>query len=414
MNKTTRRALPAPLLAPLVLAILAAFPPQAAAGPDLCIAGDCRGDQRSGIGFSVPPVLLNPTNTLRVFELTGPIQPGAGVPGIRLDTAVGVDLTVRAGTAAGRITIVTDGAPGIAVANRGRPATPQPDPFFGVAIPGSPQAPGGVVRVENHGDITTTGRGAHGISALSNTAGYPDSMVADLRNYDPSGISFKVTSIKAPDGSDAALGTAVKPVIVYTSTGPDGLTRIDGYGPPAGSFTVSENGTVLFARGTDFDTLLDAGPVTVTMPITVSGLRAGVELPGQQGQLVAQVKKNEQGQIETQTWAHFTTYGDTEMGATGGTAWPDVRGYMRELAAQAEGAGGGSGTAPEVQALLQGAPAGVGAFSVVGQVDRTIAELAAGLDLFNTGGVVFRVGYAGKYSSRLESHSATLKVSMPF
>jgi uncharacterized protein YhjY with autotransporter beta-barrel domain len=387
MNKTTRRALPSPLLAPLVLAILAAFPPLATAGPDLCIAGDCRGDQRSGIGFSVPPDVLNATNTLRVFELTGPILPGAGTPGIRLDTAVGVDLTVRAGTAGGRIGIVANGAPGIAVANRGRPAAPQPDPFFGVAIPGSPQAPGGVVRVENHGDITTTGRDAHGISALSNTAGYPESMVDDLKNYDPAGITFKVTSIKAPDGSEGTLGAAVKPVIVYTSTGPDGLTRIDGYGPPAGSFTVSENGTVLFARGTDFDTLLDAGPVTVTMPITVSGLRGGVERPGQQGQLVAQVSKNEQGQIETQTWAHFPTYGDTEMGATGGTAWPDVRGYMRELAAQAEGSGGG-GNSVTVQhlsgAIETGGPAAHGVYANSRGIDGVIGREGGGFFSFGS------------------------------
>jgi hypothetical protein len=73
-----------------------------------------------------------------------------------------------------------------------------------------------------------------------------------------------------------------------------------------------------------------------------------------------------------------------------------------------------SGSAPRTEATLQGVPAGVGPLTVQGQIDRTIGELGAALDVLNTGGTVLRLGYTGQFSRHIESHSAMLKFSMPF
>jgi hypothetical protein len=71
---------------------------------------------------------------------------------------------------------------------------------------------------------------------------------------------------------------------------------------------------------------------------------------------------------------------------------------------------------PELRtsATLQGAPTGVAPFSVTEQLDRTRAEVAAGIDMFTARGVVLRLGYTGRISSHSEQHEGSFKVSVPF
>ncbi|WP_298828182.1 autotransporter outer membrane beta-barrel domain-containing protein [uncultured Piscinibacter sp.] len=73
-----------------------------------------------------------------------------------------------------------------------------------------------------------------------------------------------------------------------------------------------------------------------------------------------------------------------------------------------------SGTSPQTQATLQGAPDSVAPFTVQGQIDRTLAEVSASLDLLDRSGTVLRLGYGGLFGPQLRRHTATLKVSMPF
>jgi len=70
-------------------------------------------------------------------------------------------------------------------------------------------------------------------------------------------------------------------------------------------------------------------------------------------------------------------------------------------------------TNPEITALLQGAPIGVAPFRVSGRMDRTFAEVDTGIDLIRIDGVVFRLQYLGRFSSKTRQHQGALKVSAP-
>ncbi|MEJ2574465.1 MAG: autotransporter domain-containing protein [Gammaproteobacteria bacterium] len=73
-----------------------------------------------------------------------------------------------------------------------------------------------------------------------------------------------------------------------------------------------------------------------------------------------------------------------------------------------------AGAAPEIVASFQGAPAGVAPFSVNGDIDKTYADVEAGLDVMGTDRAVVRAGYVGHYSNTVQSFSATIKLSIPF
>lgn len=72
-----------------------------------------------------------------------------------------------------------------------------------------------------------------------------------------------------------------------------------------------------------------------------------------------------------------------------------------------------AGTA-SVTASLQGAPVGTAPFVTENRMNRTFGDLALGLDVLRANGTVFRLGYAGQFSSRSKDHNATLKVAVPF
>jgi outer membrane autotransporter protein len=67
-----------------------------------------------------------------------------------------------------------------------------------------------------------------------------------------------------------------------------------------------------------------------------------------------------------------------------------------------------------VQAMLQGAPDGTGYFGVSQSLDRTVRELAAGVDVLTGANVTLRVGYSGQFSASGATHGATLKFSRSF
>ncbi|MGV8990574.1 MAG: autotransporter outer membrane beta-barrel domain-containing protein [Thiobacillus sp.] len=73
-----------------------------------------------------------------------------------------------------------------------------------------------------------------------------------------------------------------------------------------------------------------------------------------------------------------------------------------------------SGATTGVTASLQGAPVGTAPFTTESTMDKNYADLTLGVDTLSTGGAVFRISYTGQYSEHTESHSASLKVAIPF
>jgi uncharacterized protein YhjY with autotransporter beta-barrel domain len=73
-----------------------------------------------------------------------------------------------------------------------------------------------------------------------------------------------------------------------------------------------------------------------------------------------------------------------------------------------------SGTTPSIAAALQGAPAGVGPFTVESKMDKTYGDVSVGVDVLGKDGITLRVGYTGQFSSHSSFNSGGLKLSIPF
>ena len=73
-----------------------------------------------------------------------------------------------------------------------------------------------------------------------------------------------------------------------------------------------------------------------------------------------------------------------------------------------------SGTTTGITASLQGAPAGTAPFTTESTMDKTYADLTLGVDTLSVKGTALRVSYTGQFSEHAESHSASLKLSVPF
>jgi hypothetical protein len=65
-------------------------------------------------------------------------------------------------------------------------------------------------------------------------------------------------------------------------------------------------------------------------------------------------------------------------------------------------------------AHFQGAPDGTGSFNTTMEADSVIARIGAGLQVTTAKGVDFRLQYDGELSSKIASHSGTLRVMVPF
>jgi outer membrane autotransporter protein len=73
-----------------------------------------------------------------------------------------------------------------------------------------------------------------------------------------------------------------------------------------------------------------------------------------------------------------------------------------------------SDTGPDLEATLQGAPAGVVPFTTAGRLDTTVAAVSAGVNILTEQGYSWRIGYKGQFSDRVEDHGAMVKLSIPF
>jgi len=305
-----------------LLFLLAALPQVANSANDACSGGVCQGNQSAGISITAPP------NTLNVKNLTGPIQPSSGTSGIRLNSDGGSDLTINSGERLSNVSIITNQASGIVVSSQGSPPSPQNDPLLNIPIPGNPGVSGGVVRVDSYSDITTGGTNAHGISAKSNTTGYPGSVITALESFSDAGISFKVTSVKKPDGTEGGLDTSVSARIAVVQEAADGLKVFTGYAGEAGSFTISQDGTISFDPGTGFNDLAVGGSRIVSVNYVLDGYRNNVlKRSGVKGELIAQVTRTDSG-LEVVKSAFFEDFGDSTKPQTDGKALPDLNSYV--------------------------------------------------------------------------------------
>lgn len=73
-----------------------------------------------------------------------------------------------------------------------------------------------------------------------------------------------------------------------------------------------------------------------------------------------------------------------------------------------------SGTTSGITTSLQGAPTGTAPFTTKSSMDKTYADLTLGFDVPSRSGTNFRLSYAGQVSDNSESHSVSLKLSIPF
>ena len=71
-------------------------------------------------------------------------------------------------------------------------------------------------------------------------------------------------------------------------------------------------------------------------------------------------------------------------------------------------------TAPEISAILQGAPAGLAPFILKGEVDKTFGDIDVGATLFKGDLFNLRLNYIGQFNSDVQSHGGSLKVTIPF
>jgi hypothetical protein len=67
-----------------------------------------------------------------------------------------------------------------------------------------------------------------------------------------------------------------------------------------------------------------------------------------------------------------------------------------------------------VEAMLQGAPDDAGFMGVSQDLDRTVRECAAGVDVLTGNGVTLRLGYSGQFTASGTTHGATLKFTRSF
>jgi hypothetical protein len=216
----------------IVSAALLANPRAALAAPDPpTITNNIayyQGNQSNGISLSSGAITV-----LRVNELSTSITPQTGTEGIQFLSSSGGNVTVDGGVSGTNVMIATSGAAGIHLQSSGVAPYPNVNPVLGIPIPGD-NVPGGIVQVNSYSDITTEGDYAPGIQALSYTTGYPQAVIDDLNKFDPSNITYSVSSVL---GSAGNVGQAVLGSVIDTNGLP-----VPGNG---GTFTMGGSVTVV-------------------------------------------------------------------------------------------------------------------------------------------------------------------------
>jgi len=320
-----------------------------------------QGNQSQGVSFSSGTITI-----LNVNSLSTAITPSAGTEGILFSSSAGGNVTLNSGTSATNVVIHTSGAAGIDLQSAGIAPYPQVNPVLGIPIPGD-NVPGGVVQVNSYSDITTTNDNAPGIRALSQTTGYPQAVIDDLNKFNPSNITYAVSSV---DGSAGDIGQAVSAVVIDSNGLP-----VAGNG---GTFTISGSGTYSYNPGTAFTNLADGASETVRMQYDVVLSSSGGSITATAYLLVTATMSN--SNLTYLTNVYFPEFGVQQIATNSNIVLPDLQGYVDNLKADAAAGGAGNSvtitsagsistsgaSSPGVHAESQGADGGTGHSGSIG------------------------------------------------
>ncbi len=289
-----------------------------------------QGNQINGITNGVD-FQLGQVTTLDVNSLSGPIQPANGMSGISFQNSGAGNVVINAGLSGSNIVINATGAAGINAGSVGSPpANPPPDPFWGIPIPTSSSAQGGVVQVQSVSDITTEGDNAAGIVATSQTTGYSPGIIQGLTNLSALGVTFTVVGVTNADGTAATVGGSVSGTLVDTNG-----TPIAGSG---GTFAINTNGTFSFDAGTNFDGLTNGQTVQTIVNYTVQGVNGTGITNDSSGTLVTTITMTTNGLV-FDSGAYLDAYGPS---TNQNSVLPDLASYGQTLAGIASAGGAGN------------------------------------------------------------------------
>jgi len=314
---------------------------------------DFTGDRSSGIivNHSTNPS-SSAVHTVNVFDLVGEIRPATGVEGIYFENKIGGNVLINSGASEETVSIVTTGsADGITGIAQGAPQGPFPlNSFLNVSLLGvDPDVPGGRVDITSFSNILTDGTGARGISANSASAGYPDSVVQNLKDFQETGFTFEVTEVKNTDGQTEVFDANGKATVRGFRLDENGnvMTTAQGAVIEFGTIVIAKTGgfTVSFSDEEKalFEGLGIDDEVTLGVNYTVLGNRAGNH-QSDDGNLVVVVTRDEDGDlVERRTSAFFDTFGVSEKPALADSpnVFPDLKAYVDSVVADATAGGTG-------------------------------------------------------------------------
>ena len=283
----------------------------------------CSGDESNGIA-SGTNFLSPPATTLYVY--TNPITTSSdSISGINFSNTTASSVNVVSGDAVTPVAITTQGAtaPGIKASSEGSPSGYHWQTGLGLYVPNGPAGGGGPVTVESYSTITTSGANSHGIFAQNRVGAYDFISTFTLLSFTTSAVT---TSLVSVGGSGANIGTAVA-------------------GDKGGTFTLSNTGTVSFARGTLGDSLLPGESMVTSVNYQVSLMRNAlfpfIPSGSQVSDGTVSVKiVNENGVITVKPLEiSFADFGVSSDPAGATPLWPNIQGYVNRLKAE-EGFGG--------------------------------------------------------------------------
>jgi len=380
MSSTQGNTLRVSITRILGLALAAAVAQQALpAEPGHCVSSadgitvTCTGEWKtslaSGTQFFSPPASI-----LNVQQISGPIELTSGYA-VRFVNGRGGNVIVNNGTASDPVVIRMGLGASHAIFGQSVGTPPNPpesarDQFLGVFLVRDPDepidpnqpvdpnrqdvpdVPGGLVEVNNFGDIQTLGDRAHGIYVTSSSGGYGTAVTGPLASFDSAKYQFVVSAVRQPgeDGAAGALGQAIAGVLIDANG--QVLRDDQGNALTAGEFVLRADGSYDFNPGAYFDSLdlAEGETVHVAVDYTVLGTNASGGTQEEMARLVVNVRGTADGGLEEVRESHFATYGASD-GPTEDPAnpdWvptvlPDLQGFIdRQLAiAQLGSAGGG-------------------------------------------------------------------------
>ena len=361
------RRLPATslLIGAVICVAVLANPPRAVAAPDPPTItnniANYQGDQSAGISLSSGTITI-----LRVDELSKAITPQTSTEGIQFLSSSGGNVTLDSGNSATSVVIRTSNAAGIQLQSVGVAPYPQVNSVLGIPIPGD-NVPGGIVQVNSYSDITTTNGSAPGIHALSYTTGYPQAVIDNLNKFNPSNITYSVSSVA---GAAGAVGQPVSGVVIDTNGLP--------VGGNGGTFTISGSGTYSFDPGTAFTNLAEGASETVRVQYDMLLSSSGGSITAAAYLLVTATKTN--GGLAYLTNAYFPEFGVQQITTNNNSVLPDLQGYVDNLKADAAAGGAGNSvtimsagsittsgaSSPGIQAESRGADGSTGRTGSIG------------------------------------------------